>query len=138
MAIHIVTTQKKHTIPSAEIEKLILLISKSEKGKPLESLSIVFLGNAAMRRINKRYLGHDYTTDVISFNLSTNKSIEGEIYIGLGKAFTQAKEYGVSLSNEILRLAAHGFLHILGYDDNSAKKRNRMLELGDHYISLLK
>jgi len=56
----------------------------------------------------------------------------------LDKAVLQAKEYGVTLSNEILRLAAHGFLHILGYDDDTVRKRNRMLKLGDYYISLLK
>lgn len=138
MDIRIIKTRTHHPVPSVKIKKLIGLILKKETSKPLESLSIVFLGDTDMRRINKQFLRHDFVTDVIAFNLSTAKTIEGEIYIGLDKAAAQAKEYGVTTANEILRLAAHGFLHILGYEDDSATKKKRMLELGDHYISLLK
>lgn len=138
MAIRIIKTQTHHPVPSVKIKKLIELILKKETSKSLESLSIVFLSNTDMRRINKQFLRHDFVTDVIAFNLSTGKTIEGEIYIGLDKAAAQAKEYGVTMANEILRLAAHGFLHILGYEDDSALKKKRMLVLGDHYISLLK
>ena len=138
MAIEITADQNHYPIPASAIKKLINLISKTEAGRLPTSLSIVFLNNAAMRRVNKRFLKHDYPTDVISFDLSSENSIEGEIYIGLDQAAEQAQEYGVTLSNEILRLSAHGFLHILGYDDNTVRKKNHMLKLGDDYISLLK
>lgn len=138
MAIQIIASQKKHSIPSIKIKKLIRLISRAEDGKLPNSLSIVFLNNTAMRHINKRFLKHDYATDVISFDLSSKQSLEGEIYIGLDKAVVQAQEYNVSLSNEILRLVAHGFLHILGHTDDTIRKKNKMLKLGDFYISLLK
>ncbi|MBL7996148.1 rRNA maturation RNase YbeY [bacterium] len=138
MAIQIIAPQKKHAIPSVKIKELIRLISQAEKGMLPNNLSIVFLGNAAMRGINKRFLKHDYSTDVISFDLSSEKSLEGEIYIGWDRAVVQAQEYNVSLSNEILRLTAHGFLHILGHTDDTIRKKNKMLELGDFYISQLK
>ncbi|KAB2878863.1 rRNA maturation RNase YbeY [bacterium] len=138
MSIQIFASQKKHSIPTIKIKKLIRLISRAENGKLPNSLSIVFLSNAAMRRINKRFLKHDYATDVISFNLSSERSLEGEIYIGLDKAVTQAREFNVPLSNEILRLAAHGFLHILGHTDDTIRKKNKMLKLGDFYILQLK
>lgn len=138
MAIHITTTQQKYPIPSLKIKKLIRLISKTESKKELESLSIIFLGNTAMKRMNRNFLNHDYVTDVLSFDLSSAETIDGEIYIGIDKAAAQAREYRVSLTNEILRLTAHGFLHILGYDDDTDNKRTRMLELGDHFILMLK
>jgi rRNA maturation RNase YbeY len=138
MPIQIIHPQKKRSIPSSNIKKLIEIIAKAESKKKLGSVTFVFLDNAAMRKMNKKFLNHDYPTDVISFDLSTSRDIEGEVYIGLGQAASQAKEYGVPLSNEILRLAAHGFLHILGYDDFSPKKRFAMLKRGDDYIAQLK
>lgn len=138
MPIQIIHARKKHPVPSAKIRKLIQIISKAESKKKLGSLTIVFLGNAAMRRLNKKFLDHDYPTDVISFDLTTGRDIEGEVYIGLDKASAQAKEYAVPFGNEILRLAAHGFLHILGYDDNTKKNRAAMLKRGDRYIAQLK
>ncbi len=138
MPIRIIHPHKKRPVPSAKIKRLIEIISKGESKKKLGAVSFVFLDNAAMRKMNKEFLNHDYPTDVISFDLSTGRDIEGEVYIGIDQAAAQAKEYGVPFSNEILRLAAHGFLHILGYDDHTPEKRFTMLKLGDDYIAQLK
>lgn len=138
MSIRIIHAHKKRHVPSTKIKKLIEIVSKNESKKKIGSVTFVFLDNAAMQKMNKEFLNHDYPTDVISFDLSTGHDIEGEVYIGIDQAAAQAKEYGVPFSNEILRLAVHGFLHILGYDDSTAKKRFAMLKLGDSYIAQLK
>jgi probable rRNA maturation factor len=59
------------------------------------------------------------------------------VYISVEKAEEQAKDYGVSLMNEILRLVAHGVLHLVGYDDDTPEKRNEMHQLENLYIASL-
>lgn len=97
-------------------------------------LNIVILNDDSIHRMNKEFLNHDYPTDVITFTIE-DEPLEGEIYISSETAKTQAVEYGVSLKNEILRLVAHGCLHLSGYDDNTDEKRNIMHNLENKYIA---
>ncbi|MFN3269689.1 MAG: rRNA maturation RNase YbeY, partial [Candidatus Kapaibacteriota bacterium] len=76
----------------------------------------------------------DYITDVISFNLSEGKDLLGEVYICLQQAERQATEYNVSLENELLRLAIHGVLHILGFEDDTFDKKSEMHKLEDMFL----
>ena len=75
-----------------------------------------------IQEVNRTYRGVDRVTDVISFALEDNKTIDlnvrllGDIYICLDKAHEQAIEYGHSFLREICFLSIHGFLHLLGYD----------------------
>ena len=94
---------------------------------------IIFMDNNEIRQLNAKYLNHDWTTDVITFPSDENE-MEGEIYIGAELASEQAKDYGVSFSNEIVRLAIHGTLHLLGYDDSTESERQVMHELENYYI----
>lgn len=90
-----------------------------------------------MRRINRAFLGHDYSTDVISFPLKDGLGFDGELYINLDRAKTQAKEYDVPYSQEVRRLLIHGTLHLLGYDDTTTKQRKRMQRREDYYLTRL-
>jgi probable rRNA maturation factor len=134
--IKISNTHPAKTINAVVIKKLIRLIAKHEARPKVNGIDIVFLNNSGMRKINRRFLKHDYATDVLSFDLSDSDAIGGEIYISLDKAQTQAKAYRVTYENEILRLVAHGFLHILGYEDRTVQLRKKMIALGDRYISM--
>ncbi len=100
-------------------------------------VNAVIINDKAIHELNIQYLKHDYPTDVISFLLSEKGGdIEGEIYISADTARRQAIEYKVSLSCELARLAAHGALHLAGYDDKTNKQRSIMSELETKYISL--
>ncbi len=110
------------------IETLLLDYKISEA-----TVSFIYMDNNEIQEINKQYLEHDYPTDVITFSLEDDK-IDGEIYIGAQIAKEQADEYKVSIKNEILRLAVHGTLHLLGYDDNTDEKRLEMHQLENKYI----
>ena len=85
-------------------------------------LSIVFVGAQRMRSINKKYLGHDYVTEVITFNLDG----VAEIIICPSVASQNAKMHGASLQNEILLYVIHGLLHLAGYDDHAPADLKRM------------
>ncbi|MBK7986366.1 MAG: rRNA maturation RNase YbeY [Ignavibacteria bacterium] len=83
--------------------------------------------------MNRKFLQHDYPTDVITFPLEDNP-LEGEIYISIDTAIEQARDYNVSVAQELMRLAAHGTLHLIGYDDSTDEERARMSELETLYI----
>lgn len=118
-----------------EIAKKVFLYEKVNN----YNLNVIFVNDKRIYEINKKYLGHDSTTDVISFNLNEeDQDIEGEIYISIDTARKQAKEYNVSFLNEILRLVAHGALHLVGYADNTKREREEMHLLENKYIKLKK
>jgi probable rRNA maturation factor len=80
-------------------------------------LSITWLDDAAMAGMNYQYLGHVGPTDVISFELYEQGEMPvGDVYIGFEEAERQAATHGCTLDEELVRLAVHGTLHILGFD----------------------
>jgi len=105
---------------------------RSERADGPGEISIVFLGRRGMRELNKRYLRHDYDTDVIAFRYpalsgAAGKDLPfGDIFVSAVQAGVQAKELGRPLLAEILTLILHGTLHLLGYEDSTPRKRARM------------
>lgn len=130
--IDFTNTTEQSRLQYKKIRRAVENALKGEKIKEAE-ISIVFMNNDDIRDINNRYLKHNWETDVISFPLEENP-LSGEIYIGLEVAREQAKEYKVSLTNELSRLAIHGVLHIIGYDDATDIERNNMTKLENKYL----
>lgn len=89
-------------------------------------VSVIFIESRRSRALNRRYLGHDWITDVISFPLAPQPAIEGEVYVNLDRARAQADQLGLAYGNEVLRLTVHGVLHLLGYDDGTPVRRRKM------------
>lgn len=102
-----------------------------------ESLTINFITSDQILEINKKYLNHNYYTDIITFNYSGNhKLIDGEIFISFETAIQNAKKYKVDIMKEIGRLIIHGILHLIGMDDKKKhekiimkKKENELLKM---------
>ena len=118
-----VTSNKEFRINKTKVHKLISEL-KNELKFEIESISINFVTSEEIIPINKTYLKHDYSTDIITFNYSgENYTLDGEIFISLDDAFVNSKKYRVSLDKEIVRLIIHGFLHLLGFDDKSKKDK---------------
>lgn len=107
-----------------EMDKLNELLEFALKREKLENVefNIIFVDSKTIHEINKTYRNVDRVTDVISFALEDNKTIElehrllGDIYICIEKAEEQADEYGHSFLRELSFLTIHGLLHLLGYD----------------------
>lgn len=124
-------------IPRIPLRKLQRVAESVFKGEGIEeaSLNIIVVDDQAIHELNKRFLRHDYPTDVLTFCLEED-TIEGEVYICAETARRQANEYGVSLTNEMMRLAAHGTLHLVGYNDATEQQRETMTRLENKYIQL--
>ncbi len=121
-------------IPLARMRRAVRNVLEGEKIRKAE-VNVVVMDDQAIHEMNRTYLNHDYPTDVITFYLD-EQPLTGEIYISAETARTQAAEYGVSFTNEMMRLAAHGALHLAGYDDATEEEREQMRKLEDRYIAL--
>jgi probable rRNA maturation factor len=108
-------------------------VIKYESSKE-DEINIVFIDDKFIRKLNTIYLKHKWVTDVISFPLSDNKKIEGEIYINLEQSRRQAKEYNCTFKSETQRLIIHGVLHLIGYNDITQKTKKIMAALEDKYL----
>jgi len=84
------------------------------------NISIAVVDDATIHELNRRFLAHDYPTDVLSFLLEEGGNlIEGEIIVSADTAATAAAKFGWSAENELLLYVIHGALHLVGYDDQS-------------------
>lgn len=103
-------------LPMARLEAAVreaLTLTTSRIGE----ISITFLGDEAIRGLNRRYLGRDYVPDVLTFPLGgEGEPMVGDIYVGLAQAGRQAGEVGGSTEEELVRLVAHATLHLIGFD----------------------
>ena len=110
-------------------------------------VSVTFVDNKYIHKINKKYRGIDRPTDVISFAFidgqgnydkilsSSGIVVLGDIYISIDKAKEQAEEYGHSLHRELSFLFVHGLLHLLGYDHMKEEDEKIMFRLQDEILS---
>ena len=113
-------------INKTRIHKLVGLL-REDLEFSVESLYINFITAEEINNINKKFLEHDRSTDIITFDYSGNHfEIDGEIFISTGDAKINAKKYNVSLSKEFTRLIIHGILHLKGYDDIKNNDRMKM------------
>jgi len=116
----IINEEIGYRLPVGKLTRLLLRTLKKYKQKKtkekLKELSLVLVSRARIKGLNKKYLGQDKVTDVLSFGY-------GEIIICLPVAKKQAREHRLSINDEICLLFVHGLLHILGFDHKIKKDK---------------
>ena len=102
-------------------------------------ISLAFVDNATIHRLNKRYLDHDEPTDVLSFPLGEARAgwLSGELVIGAEVAKTQAEARGHDVQAELALYVIHGLLHLCGEDDKSPSAAAAMRERERYYLRQL-
>jgi probable rRNA maturation factor len=100
----------------------------------------VFTTDRRIRALNKKFRNLDRPTDVLSFGFDDPEDPEdtfGEIYVSVPTAKRQARQYGITLTDELLRLACHGVLHLFGYDHVKTAEAKEMEAREDHFLKRL-
>jgi rRNA maturation RNase YbeY len=117
--------------------KIFLADLFERKRRQVKLLNYIFVTDPVLRKINKDHLGHDYFTDIVTFDLSpSKKDLEAEIYISVDRVKENAKTYRVSFKEELHRVIFHGALHLLGYKDKSVPEKKRMRAEEEKLIEL--
>lgn len=114
--------------------KTIIKINNRKTG----NISYIFCDNTFLLDVNKKYLNHDFYTDIITFDYVDGNTIEGDIFISCDMVGENSKEYGVNLDEEYLRVISHGILHLLGYGDASDEEKLIMRSRESECIALYK
>jgi rRNA maturation RNase YbeY len=103
----------------------------------ISELSFNFVSREKIEEINKTYLNHSYSTDIITFDYSENKHLSGEVYICPDVVRENAVDYDIAFVQELKRVIIHGVLHLVGYKDSTAEERMVMRAREDASLSLL-
>ena len=101
------------------------------------NIIIHWVNDDELLEMNKRFLNHNYYTDIITFDYSRGKKISGELYISKDRVIENAKKEIIPFDLERDRVIAHGVLHLLGFNDNTDKEQNEMRLKEDQFLKEL-
>ena len=100
-------------------------------------IKIHWVTDDELLEMNKRFLSHDYFTDVITFDYSRGRKISGELFISKERVAENASRENVSFELESDRVIAHGVLHLLGFKDQTEKEQQEMRLKEDKFLNEL-
>lgn len=135
-----IMSESDRRIPRKKILTLLAMIEDEEE-PPESGLNLIFTHDRRMKNLNSLFRNKDKATDVLSFNIDSEPGVEnvfGEIYISTDTASRNAEKFNRTLTDEILLLCCHGFLHLLGYDHEKDSDHRIMQEKENYYLGKLK
>lgn len=127
-------------IPDFDSEFFSLWLSKvtGHYGRSTGDIAYVFCSDKYLLEINQKHLDHDYYTDIITFNYNNGGVISGDMYISVERVKENALTFEVDFLTELSRVMAHGFLHLIGYNDITEEEKLEMREQETKCLILLK
>lgn len=125
------TLPKNEEIFEAWISKII-----TSEAKELGEINYIFCDDVYLHEINVKYLDHDTLTDIITFDYTEEKTLSGDIFISVERVADNASDFKQPFENELLRVMAHGVLHLCGYKDKTDADSQKMREKEDEKIGL--
>ena len=106
-------------------------------GKAVGTLTYVFCDDEYILATNKQFLGHDYYTDIITFDYSNSRRIAGDMVISLETVRSNAQMLEVDYQSELLRVIVHGVLHLCGINDKGPGEREIMEQHENEALAML-
>lgn len=113
------------------------MVAESEIRR-IGDISIIFCSDNYILDINRKYLGHDYFTDIITFDYCSGNVLSGDLFISVDSVKENSVEYGTEFEDELNRVIVHGILHLIGYDDHTDEDVKVMREKENYYLDLRK
>ena len=105
--------------------------------KNIGQINYVFVDDERILEVNRQFLGHDYYTDIITFDYTEGRYISGDLYISLDTIRTNAQQLAVPYKRELHRVIIHGVLHLCGINDKGPGEREIMEACEDKALALL-
>ncbi|RLD63588.1 MAG: rRNA maturation RNase YbeY [Bacteroidetes bacterium] len=118
-----------------EIKNWLKKVIINENYEP-SNINLIFCSDKYLIEINKKYLAHDYFTDIITFNYCEEKLIAGDIYISVDRIKENASLFKTNFENELNRVMVHGILHLLKYDDKTEEQKKEMTAKENQYLKI--
>ena len=105
-------------------------------GKRVGEIAYIFVDDEKILEVNRQYLGHDYYTDIITFDYCEGDVISGDLFISLDTVRTNAERVGATYEEELHRVIIHGILHRCGINDKGPGEREIMEAAEDKALAL--
>ena len=140
MDINFYTDSCSYRLPQKRLMRRWLReVAQQEGSYKIAEINYVFCSAERHRAMNIEFLGHDYFTDIITFDDSDLKEgyIAGDIFIDIETVRDNARLYGTTARQEMLRVIVHGVLHLCGQKDKTAHAEKQMHKKEDKYLALL-
>lgn len=141
MAVKYYTDDCSYRLPEKRRTAAWLKEVAEAEGYRLGDVNYIFCSAARLLEMNKEFLGHDYFTDIITFDYSDLKGsgvVSGDIFIDVETVADNARIYGATAREEMLRVVVHGVLHLCGQKDKSPRAEKQMHRKEDKYLALYK
>ena len=106
-------------------------------GRRVGDIGYMFVSDEKILEVNRQYLGHDYYTDIITFDYDEGDRIHGDIVISLDTVATNAEQYGKTYEDELHRVIIHGILHLCGINDKGPGEREIMEAAENEALAML-
>jgi rRNA maturation RNase YbeY len=126
----------KPKTPSKRLLKAWIKEFVGNHGKKVGELAFVFCSDEKILEVNQNFLQHDYYTDIITFDYCEGDFVSGDIYISVERVQENAISHQVGYNNELLRVLAHGVLHLIGFQDKEENMKAEMTKNEDLCMSL--
>ena len=110
----------------------------ADYGFAVGKINYIFCSDERELAVNREFLGHDYYTDVITFDYSTPSTLNGDIFISLDTVRSNAEMVGTSFENELLRILIHGVLHLTGQGDKTPETKAQMTAKEEKALAIYK
>jgi len=130
-----INNRARYKIDLKLVKKIILEFARTYK-VAAEEISVAFVGDAEIKKINGTYRGLNQPTDILTFQGEGDSF--GEIIIDYNQIKKQAGRFNHSAEEELIFILVHGLLHLLGYSDETEKEKLEMIEMGEEFIGKLK
>lgn len=126
-------------MPAFDAEKVKCWIEAvaREHSKRVGALTYVFCDDEYILATNNQFLGHDYYTDIITFDYSNSHRISGDMVISLDTVRSNAEQLGADYNVELLRVIIHGVLHLCGINDKGPGEREIMEQHENAALAML-
>lgn len=111
------------------VQWIIETIEKEKK--TCGQIFFVFCSDTFLLDLNQRFLKHNTYTDIITFDYTEGKNLNGEIYISIDRVKENAQKFKVDFEKELLRVIIHGILHLAGYKDKTKEQKEKMRKKED-------
>ena len=98
-------------------------VAASYEGRKVGNLNYIFCNDDRILEVNKKFLGHDYYTDIITFDYSEPGRVSGDMFISLDTVLSNSSKYHTSYEKELMRVIIHGVLHLCGINDKGPGER---------------
>ena len=98
-------------------------VAASYEGRKVGDLNYIFCNDDRILEVNKEFLGHDYYTDIITFDYSEPGRVSGDMFISLDTVLSNSSKFHTSYEKELMRVIIHGVLHLCGINDKGPGER---------------